>query len=60
MRSGSAVTISMTAIDTSVLFYAHDRSDERKMRIASNWSRTGLRVSTLRGKMTVQDTRQMK
>jgi phage terminase Nu1 subunit (DNA packaging protein) len=50
----------MTAIDTSVLFCAHDRSDERKMRTASNWSRTGLRVSTLRGKMTVRDTRQMK
>jgi predicted nucleic acid-binding protein len=25
----------MTAIDTNVLFYAHDRSDQRKMRIAS-------------------------
>jgi predicted nucleic acid-binding protein len=25
----------MTAIDTNILFYAHDRSDQRKMRIAS-------------------------
>jgi predicted nucleic acid-binding protein len=26
----------MTAIDTNILFYAHDRRDERKMRIAVN------------------------
>lgn len=26
----------MTAIDTNILFYAHDRRDERKMRIAAS------------------------
>jgi predicted nucleic acid-binding protein len=26
----------MTAIDTNILFYAHDHSDERKMRIATS------------------------
>src|SRR5438067_13435037 len=36
MRRGSVAAICMTAIDTNILFYAHDRSDERKMRIAAN------------------------
>jgi predicted nucleic acid-binding protein len=26
----------MTAVDTNILFYAHDRRDERKMRIAES------------------------
>ena len=35
-RPDSIATTRMTAIDTNILFYAHDRRDERKMHIAAN------------------------